>query len=407
MGKIAFNKSFYDWCIENNRNDLLELWDYSMNSVTPKDIGYSSNSKYYFKCPRGLHESEQKIIYSLIKQSEYKCSKCQSIGQYIIDKYGEEYLHSKWSSNNIISPFEISSGSSKKVWIRCTEKDYHPDYLQSVSSFRKGCKCPYCSNKKVVKEDSLGAKYPQVLDIWSEKNDISPYEVTHGSMIEVYWKCENNKHQDYKRAIGHSTTYNFKCPFCAKENQKTPLIDLTNRIFGYLKVLEIDNEKSKTGKVYWKCSCRCGREKSILGTHLRRGLIKSCGCLHREKLSGVDHWDWSKEPPSVELNRIRKSNEYSLWREKVFERDNHTCQCCGSTSNLNAHHLNNFLDYPEERLLIENGITLCEKCHLSKYEGSFHNIYGTMHTTKKDFESYLNEKLKIKRKECLNEHHQS
>ena len=43
-------KSFYDWCIENGKEDWLELWDYEKNGgCTPKDVAYASNKKYYFK----------------------------------------------------------------------------------------------------------------------------------------------------------------------------------------------------------------------------------------------------------------------------------------------------------------------------------------------------------------------
>jgi hypothetical protein len=33
---------------------------------------------------------------------------------------------------------------------------------------------------------------------------------------------------------------------------------------------------------HWLCRCDCGVEKIVRGNHLRRGLIKSCGCLNRE-----------------------------------------------------------------------------------------------------------------------------
>jgi hypothetical protein len=38
---------------------------------------------------------------------------------------------------------------------------------------------------------------------------------------------------------------------------------------------------------------------------------------------------------------------------------------------LCAHHINNFSEFPEIRLAIDNGITFCKECH-----ELFHNTYG-------------------------------
>lgn len=65
-----------------------------------------------------------------------------------------------------------------------------------------------------------------------------------------------------------------------------------------------------------------------------------------------------------EDNDFRKTPEYIKWRDSVYKRDNYTCQMCHTKGgNLNAHHIKPFSKYKELRLQIENGITLCEKCH--------------------------------------------
>lgn len=55
--------------------------------------------------------------------------------------------------------------------------------------------------------------------------------------------------------------------------------------------------------------------------------------------------------------------EYKEWRSKVFERDNFTCQQCGSKEKLEAHHKEQYVLNANKRLDIDNGITLCKTCH--------------------------------------------
>lgn len=64
------------------------------------------------------------------------------------------------------------------------------------------------------------------------------------------------------------------------------------------------------------------------------------------------------------LKTIRESNLYKLWRDAVYKKDHYTCQICKKHfKQLIAHHIKNFKEFPELRFAIDNGITLCRKCH--------------------------------------------
>ena len=62
---------------------------------------------------------------------------------------------------------------------------------------------------------------------------------------------------------------------------------------------------------------------------------------------------------------LRHSIDYKIWRLKVYQRDNFTCQLCNqSKSNeLEAHHIKSWAKYPNLRFDVDNGITFCKKCH--------------------------------------------
>ena len=76
-----------------------------------------------------------------------------------------------------------------------------------------------------------------------------------------------------------------------------------------------------------------------------------------------EHQSWKGGRGS--LNKaLRSINKYKGWRATVFQRDNYSCQNCGSRKDeLEAHHIKRFSVYPELRYEISNGITLCKNCH--------------------------------------------
>lgn len=92
--------------------------------------------------------------------------------------------------------------------------------------------------------------------------------------------------------------------------------------------------------------------------------LKDIGLKH----SGKNHWNW-KGGITDELRQLRQTEEYQFWRNKVYARDNWTCQKCNKKlKDLCAHHIKSFKDYPELRYNVSNGQTLCRSCHKKVHE---------------------------------------
>lgn len=144
-------------------------------------------------------------------------------------------------------------------------------------------------------------------------------------------------------------------------------------------------------------------KKEYFKTHVQWNKNKKCPQLS-EALKGRKAWNKNKSNPyaknlpqsfknNLQLKekninwkggitplrmQIRHSFKYRQWISDVFTRDNFTCQNCGTKGCiLNAHHAKSFSKIIEENKIttfeqalgceelwnINNGKTLCERCH--------------------------------------------
>lgn len=231
-------KSFFNWCTETGNDFYLDLWDYKLNTKEPKDVSYRSEEKIYFKCINGNenHLSEEKYINHITDRglSSCQCAQCNSFGQYIIDTFGSGYLENIWDYNkNIVSPFAISRCSATKVWIKCTDIKYHDSYFISCNKYYSGNRCPLCKRNsgKVHKNDSFAAKYPDIMNRWSTKNTLDPFNISPSTDKIIWLKCGCGKHDDYSTRVCNAVKASFMCPSCVNESTTSRL---QNKVYDFI-----------------------------------------------------------------------------------------------------------------------------------------------------------------------------
>ena len=326
--------SLKQWCLDNDKQWVLDTWCEDLNGCKPEDVSYRANKKFYFHCGDSYHKPEIIRIANLTSNKckltkESFCTGCNSVAEYYNVNHPDGDINDVWSEDNDISPYEVRHGSGRPVLIKCINR-IHQDHQSQARFITYDYGCPYCSGRGLYLENSLGYLHPEVISLWSELNDTTPYDYTYGSSKKVFFRCDSGVHDDYERKIEDATRNNFRCPICAYNNKQLP--------------------------------------------------------------RGENHPGWN--PNLNEDEKVRNSGEYDNWRISVFIRDDRTCQCCGSTTKINAHHIKAFAFYPDLRLDISNGITLCSNCHDSTIEGSLHNIYGTHDVSPEILEAFINDTRK-------------
>ena len=97
---------------------------------------------------------------------------------------------------------------------------------------------------------------------------------------------------------------------------------------------------TEKGQRRWICKCDCGTEKIVLGGNLKRGTTVSCGCKHRNDLTG------QKIGKLTVLERSGKYGSRGKGQTQLWK-----CQCeCGT------------ITYKATDTLTNPDISMCQAC---------------------------------------------
>lgn len=192
------------------------------------------------------------------------------------------------------------------------------------------------------------------------------------------------------------------CGKCYNENVSNgQIVNMVGKVFERLTVIEFSHiyrPRTNHATAYWKCQCICGNYKIVSGKNLRKGNVRSCGCLAaelRKSTKGEKHPTWRHDISREERERLANEGrrdrlpESYAWKKAVFKRDNFTCKITGLKQSrkisIDCHHLFSWADFPEKRFDPENGVPLEKHIHRL-----FHKEYGRNKNTPDQFQEFKN-----------------
>lgn len=152
---------------------------------------------------------------------------------------------------------------------------------------------------------------------------------------EKRWNCECTRCGEKRKLATASLRGKIKC-LCYQDLKSLVFIEknkneLINQKFSRLRVKEYVG-KDKYGANIWRCQCDCGNRIDAIQSSLKRGTVRSCGCLKKEMHQQNKKSDGLARTIFRDYQRAAKDNnrrfELSLEECKIFFKQN--CYYCGS-----------------------------------------------------------------------------
>ena len=198
---------------------VARTWHPSKNGARkPSDVASGSGKKAWWLCKHG-HEWRAAI--NARARRGAGCPMCS--GHQVSPERSLAAVASKlaatWHAtrNGRLRPEAVTPGSGRKVWWQCPKSPDH-EWKTSVGA-RCITGCPFCSNHRVCRTNSLATVNRAVASEWhpTKNGKLRPSDVVHGCSKQVWWQCERG--HEWFASISYRTLTGAGCPGCRFDGQ--------------------------------------------------------------------------------------------------------------------------------------------------------------------------------------------
>ena len=131
-----------------------------------------------------------------------------TLQDYMISNMNSDRVRWHPTRNEGMTPADVQAGSRKSAWWQCNRGH---EWNAPIYSIKAGTTCPYCAGKYPIPgQTDLASTHPHLVPLWSERNKLSPTEVTAGSHKKVLWVC--GKGHEWEAMVSLLAIENSRCP---------------------------------------------------------------------------------------------------------------------------------------------------------------------------------------------------
>lgn len=362
-----------EWTTEYFRERLAKErpgWVHASGEVT------SNRSRVTVRCPEG-HVSE-KVADGVFR---FECKEC--VAERVRREMEAEFFEALRREG--YEPLERYENRQTPILVRCPNGSEWRVSRGNFMHVSHPLRCPCVKCKPKEKRNLKRRTHEQAATEALEKGfrfDPADYKNVNIHVRGVWVECG---HEDEvlpnNLFIGRA-----RCRTCANRKKKTTeqYQAEVEAIAPGTKVLE-PYQGSKVPILH--CCGTCGHEWRVAPYSFLRGSgCPECARRRQSEMRRGENSQFYNPDKPLETEELD-----SVWSADVKRNDSHACRYCGSTDNLQSHHLFARNLYPRlsrERL---NGVTLCATCHYEKghprgFVGD-ETIYEFIDTIRKDLET--------------------